>query len=460
MKSLKKIALASIFISLVIVTNSCQNPPSKTAKSDKIHLIILDPGHFHAGLIQKSMYPEIDSVVNVYSPGGPELQSYLTLVKGYNDRKEDPTKWVQKPYSGADYLEKMLSDKSGNVVLISGNNKKKAEYIKRSVEGGFNVLGDKPMAIDEAAFTELVKSFETAEKNKVVLYDIMTERYEITNMLQKAFSEQPEVFGTLEKGTLENPAVTKESVHYYFKYVSGAALVRPQWFFDTKQAGDGLVDITTHLVDLVEWECFPDQLLDYKKDVKMISAKHWPTLITPSQFKRSTKSDTYPDYLKKDLKDSVLNVYSNGEMHYAIKGINTKISVRWNFEAPAGTGDTHFSIMRGSKANLIIRQGAEQKYKPMLYVEPLKADAAYEAALKTALEKLNKTYPGLELKRSGKGWQIVIPEKYSTGHEAHFAEVTKKYIGYLKDGKIPAWEKAAILAKYYTTTQALSPPAP
>ena len=26
-------------------------------------------------------------------------------------------------------------------------------------------------------------------------------------------------------------------------------------------------------------------------------------------------------------------------------------------------------MMRGTKANLVIRQGAEQKYKPVLYVE-------------------------------------------------------------------------------------------
>ena len=51
--------------------------------------------------------------------------------------------------------------------------------------------------------------------------------------------------------------MTKESVHYFSKLVSGAPLKRPAWFFDTAQQGEGLVDITTHLVDLVQWACFP-----------------------------------------------------------------------------------------------------------------------------------------------------------------------------------------------------------
>ena len=94
-------------------------------------------------------------------------------------------------------------------------------------------------------------------KNNVLLYDIMTERYEITSILQKELSQDKTLFGELEKGTLENPAVTKESVHHYFKYVSGSPLIRPTWYYDVEQEGNGLVDVTTHLVDLIQWECFP-----------------------------------------------------------------------------------------------------------------------------------------------------------------------------------------------------------
>jgi hypothetical protein len=36
-------------------------------------LIIVDPGHFHATLLQKDMYPWVDPRVTVYAPLGPEL---------------------------------------------------------------------------------------------------------------------------------------------------------------------------------------------------------------------------------------------------------------------------------------------------------------------------------------------------------------------------------------------------
>src|SRR3546814_17990919 len=99
----------------------------------------------------------------------------------------------------------------------------------------------------------------------------MTERYEITTILQREFSGIPEVFGTLEKGSLDDPAVTKESVHHFFKYVSGKPLIRPTWFFDVEQEGDGIVDVTTHLVDLITWECFPGQIIA-TSDAKLLSA--------------------------------------------------------------------------------------------------------------------------------------------------------------------------------------------
>ena len=85
----------------------------------------------------------------------------------------------------------------------------------------------------------------------------MTERYEITNALQRELSMLPEIFGTLQKGSPEKPAVEMESVHYFYKYVSGNVLTRPTWFMDVTQQGEGITDVATHLVDLVQWECFP-----------------------------------------------------------------------------------------------------------------------------------------------------------------------------------------------------------
>ncbi len=136
--------------------------------------------------------------------------------------------------------------------------------------------------------------------------------------------------------------------------------------------------------------------------------------------------------------------------------MHAKVSVIWNFEAPPGGGDTHFSIMKGSKANVIIRQGKEQNFKPVLYIEPLeKDDTSFESALKGALAKIQAKYPGVEVEANGDIWTVVVPEKYHNGHEAHFGQVMEKYLDYLQNKNMPAWEVPNMIAKYYTTTQAL-----
>ncbi len=452
--NLRSIACLSACVLIVLFASCKKSEPMENARP--YHILTLDPGHFHAALVQKSMYDNVDSTVHVYAPVGPDLQLHLSRINGFNTRAESPTRWNEVIYTGEDFFQKMLEEKAGNVVVISGNNMKKAEYISKSLDAGFHVLADKPMIIDEKDFETLRQSFESASKNKLLLYDIMTERYEITTMLQREFSLLPEVFGTLEEGTPDNPSVTKESVHHYFKYVSGNILTRPPWFMDVSQQGEGIVDVTTHLVDLVQWECFPNQIVDCHKDIQINKAVRTATAMTLSQFKAITKLNEFPEYLKKDVeKDTILNVFSNGEIHYKLKNVHAKVSVIWNYKAPEGAGDTHYSIMRGTKANLIIKQGAEQQYKPTLYIQPLGSRGDVETILATEVAKLQTSYPGIGVLKAGDLWEVTIPEKYKEGHEAHFGRVTEKFLEYLDNGNMPAWEVPNMLAKYYTTTKAL-----
>jgi predicted dehydrogenase len=426
------------------------------SKTGEVKLITLDPGHFHAALVQKSMYAGVSPVVHVYAPQGADVQQHLEKINAYNSRSENPTKWNEEVYTGNDFLEKMIAEKKGNVVVMAGNNQKKTEYIFKAINAGYNVLADKPMAIDKRNFELLKQAFDVAAQKKVLLYDIMTERYEITTILQRELSFLPQIFGQLEKGTLDNPAITKESVHHFYKYVSGSILTRPPWFMDVMQEGEGIVDVTTHLVDLIQWECFPEKIIDYKKDIQLTSANRGTTDITSSQFKALTKLNEFPSYLKKNVvNDSILKVYSNGEINYTINGVHAKVSVKWAYKAPEGAGDTHYSIMRGTKANLIIRQGAEQKYKPSLYIESDNKDVYFENILMKNIKSLQTKYPGIDLKKIPSGWEVIIPEKYKEGHESHFARVTEKFLQYFKEGKLPAWEVPNMIAKYYTTTSAL-----
>jgi len=451
---MKKVAFVLGLAFAGIITVPCRAQLFK--RNDDIRLITLDPGHFHAALVQKTMYDGVSRTVYVYAPKGPDVDAHLARIDAYNDRKSHPTHWKEEVYLGPDFFNRMIADKKGNVVVMAGNNQNKTNYIKRSVAAGFSVLGDKPMAIDNQHFTQLQDAFNIAAKKKLVLYDIMTERYEITNALQREFALIPAIFGQLKKGTPEHPGVEMQSIHYLYKYVSGSVLTRPDWFFDTQQEGEGLQDVGTHLVDLAQWECFPNKAIDYKKDIQFNSAAHWRSNITLSQFNTITGSHGFPAFLKKNVvHDTVLQVYTNGMVNYKLFGVNIKLTALWDYKAVSG-GDNQYSVLRGTKANLVIKQGPDENYAPVLYIAPLSGNPAYEKQLLSKMRDLNNKYPGVYLKKDGGVWEVKIPDAYKDGHEAHFAKVTNSFLDYLKNNDMPKWEVPDMIAKYYVTTTALA----
>jgi predicted dehydrogenase len=419
------------------------------AQNNPIKLIVLDPGHGHATYMQGRMYEGLDPEVHVYAPAGPDVETYLKSINGMNFRSSNPTKWKMVVYTGPDYLEKMLAEKNGNAVIISGNNSKKAEYMRKSIEAGLHVLADKPMAVTPEDFEKLKKSFKLAHKNKVLIFDPMDLRYDISNILQKELAAIPELFGNLKNGSLDDPSLIQENLHHFLKFSGSEPARRPAWFFDIDQQGHGITDVSTHLVDMSQWAGFPEVILNYKKDIKILSSKEWPTDLTPSEFKRVTRVE-YPEYLKKYLKDSILSVLANGEINYTIKGIHAKVTVNWRYREPLGSSDTHYALMRGTKADLELRQGVEEKYRANLYIKPAPEVPAadFVSVIENVKNKMKVKYPGFDIIQKDKEW-IVIPGEFKRTNSAEVA------IGYLLNNTMPAWEIPNMIAKYYTTTKVI-----
>jgi predicted dehydrogenase len=249
-----------------------------------------------------------------------------------------------------------------------------------------------------------------------------------------------------------------ESVHHLMKVVSGAVNLRPAWFFDTEEQGEALGDVATHLVDLVPYLLFPGQPIDYRSEIRVLGAKKWPTVLDRAQLLRLTGEKQLDSVLASRMTVEKLDYYANGEVSYAIRGTHVRLKALWNYEAPEGGGDTHVAIVRGSRSRVEILQGAEQKWRPELYVVPNRpADApAVKTALECRIAALAKARPGLTVEDEGACLRVGIPDRYRVGHEPHFAEVTERFLGYLKDpAALPKWEKANMLAKYWVTTKAV-----
>ena len=111
-------------------------------------LTILDPGHFHAALVQKNMIAGIDAAVDVYAPAGPDLDDYQRKIASFNARSEAPTRWELQAHAGPDYLERFVADESDGVVVLAGNNRRKIDYIdarrrRRHAHAGRQADGDR-----------------------------------------------------------------------------------------------------------------------------------------------------------------------------------------------------------------------------------------------------------------------------------------------------------------------------
>jgi len=218
--------------------------------------------------------------------------------------------------------------------------------------------------------------------------------------------------------------------------------------------GEGLTDVGTHLVDMVQWTLFPEKALDYHQDIRVQAGKHWATPITLAQFKQVTGASTFPAELSPYVQGDKFDYYCNNQVDYSVRGAQVRLKVLWNWESPAGV-DFHHAIYRGTRASVEIRQGAQEKYQPELFVAAAVPEhqSAVETAVCARVNRLQATYPGVACETAGDEVHIVIPDRYRVGHEAHFAQVVQEFLKYFKSPKsLPAWERPNMLAKYYVTT--------
>lgn len=429
---------------------------SRDGADRPLELVVLDPGHFHASLLLKNRLEGVSETVRVYAPEGEEVEQFLAAVEAYNRRADDPTRWREEVYIGSDYLERMIADRRGDVVVLAGNNRRKTGYILEAVRAGYHVLSDKPLAITRRDYELLTEAYRLAGEKGLVIYDLMTERYDALNRAARELVQDRELFGALLPGTADKPAVRMRSVHHFFKTVSGAPLIRPAWYYDVEQQGEGIADVTTHLIDLVAWQCFPEQAVRPDEDVAVVAARHWPTRLSAEEFARSTGRDAFPSYLARYVKDGALEVMANGELVYRVKGIHVGMEVVWNYASSGG--DTFSSVMEGSRAVLEVEQNERTGYVKQLYVRrrPETDAAAFEKRLEERAARLRETFPDLTLVReSPDRWRIDLPPERRPGHEAHFSCVAEAFLRYVRRGDVPDWERENTLSKYAVTTSAV-----
>jgi len=445
---------------LSAATVSCLALASEAAS----RFVVLDPGHFHAALAFKSDCPGVEKDVYVFAPPGDDVEAHAALVRGFNSRSENPTTWNEIIYRDADFLTRFREWAASDavnpkscLVILAGRNNRKAEYCLAAVKAGFNVLSDKPMAITADDFVRLREAAKLAERKGLVFVDMMTGRYDVLASLQRALAADRDLYGEQERGTPEDPALVESSVHHFCKLVDGKPLRRPGWYYDTRQQGEAIVDVTTHLVDGLQWKAFPDVQLSCS-DVVLHSARSWTTPVTLADYTESTGLAAWSSFLTDDVgPDNVLRCKANGEFTYALRGVHARVSVLWNMRPAPGQGDASSSLMRGARAELSIRKGAfAAGGVPGLFVLARTDAQATERALQAALKRLSAVWPGIAAVQSGKAgeWRVDVPSSLVIPHEEQFSRVVTEALDWMKSGSMPKERRVNMLVKYHTLSEA------
>jgi putative oxidoreductase-like protein len=398
--------------------------------ADPHTLVILNPGHFHAALTLRRSHPRLRDDVHVYAEDGPDVESFLAIVRTFNERLLNPTRWKLHVYRGADYLERLRAERPGDVVIIAGRNDSRMKSIHLLHGDGFRVLGDKPWLIASDQISMLHDIMGSAP----LAMDIMTERHEITNRIQQALAAQPEVFGRFRTDG-EEPAIEMRSVHHLYKMVNQRPLVRPHWYFNTAVQGEGITDVTTHLVDLTQWLIGDGKPSDYARDVKLVSARQWATVVPRDIFARITGLEDFPETLRGNVVDRALHYLCNAQVSYRLNGVPVRLESVWQLAIPEGGGDTHYAAVRGTQADLILDQGRATGFRSELTVYPARGDPDYTRALERSVSSLQHAFPGLGVEPDSSHFRIVIPPALRTTHEEHFARVLDQFLAYADRGQ-------------------------
>ena len=414
-------------------------------------LLILNPGHFHAALVLRERHPSLSDDIYIYSEPGPDLDRFLEIAESFNNRQANPTRWKLNVYRGKDCLEKLVHDKKGDIAVLAGRNNTKMKNIDTLNRAGLAILADKPWVTTQAALPFLRA---TMASDRPLAADIMTERYEIATLLQKKFLAEENVFGRIRIEEDAGPSVFMECVHHLYKIVNEKPLVRPAWYFDINVQGEGIVDTTIHLVDMIQWMLFPDNPVDYEKDIELNEARRWATGVPLDKFAKITGTHQFPQAVHEYVKDDILNYFCNGELIYHIKGVPVHLREIWNLDEPPGGGDTLRSLMKGTRSDLMIRQLPEQGFKSELLIVPGKNRSQVERAVQDCLRKWSDRYPGLSATPEKNALLIKIPDNLRTTHEQHFYQVRDAFLEHLDTGIEPAEHRACTIAKYTLLAEA------
>ena len=194
------------------------------------------------------------------------------------------------------------------------------------------------------------------------------------------------------------------------------------------------------------------------REIQVLTARRWPTVLDRAQLLRLTGEKALPADLGRRLKDGKLDYFANGEVSYTLRGRHARLKVLWNYEAPAGGGDTHahapWQPRLGSRSCRAPSRSGGRSCTSSRSGPPTRRPCARRS--RRGSPSCAKTRPGLARGGRGRAAARRVPDSLPRGPRSPLRRGDPALPRLPEEpGLAAAWEKANMLAKYYVTTQAV-----
>jgi hypothetical protein len=401
----------------------------------KHRIMVLDPGHFHAALPFMHSSHRIDDDIHVYAPQGQGVDSFVGMIETFNQRQEAPTSWRLQIHHSCDPLGDMLKERPGDIAVLAGKNRLKVANTAALAQAGIHVLADKPLVIEPQGLRFL---HEALESNAVVL-DMMTAREESLPRIQRELIADNELFGGFD--TSAGDAIYIESTHCLSKSVNGRQLIRPEWYFDVTEQGEGIVDVATHYADLVLLMLGTGKSLP---EFKLLAATHWPTLVSHGEFSAICGAEDWTESIRGAVRNNMLELMANGEIVAECAGVPLRIRIEWRQQSMPGITEGINLICRGVNCTIAVLR--REAGSAVLDIIPRPGK---EHIVKMALSRRRERFEPIP---GSTALRLHVEENHP-GHEAQFAATLNRFLDYIDTG-VTEREKAMLNAKYTLLMQA------
>jgi hypothetical protein len=137
------------------------------------------------------------------------------------------------------------------------------------------------------------------------------------------------------------------------------------------------------------------------------------------------------------VKGDELAYRANAELTFRLGAVTAALDTRWDLSAPPAGGDTHRSVIRGTRAEILVEQHEGTGFRRRLSLVPLRDGKGVRAALTNAVAAWQAAHPGLDIVAAGATCEIRLPRSLDVGHEAHFPLMLADFLALIDGGRMP-----------------------